>query len=68
MAKTTALTGQQLQWLIDRFQLCIDLEDGTVVASRKDGRSLKAATVAKMVGLKEVPQNWTESEGAVRGL
>lgn len=63
-----ALNGQQIQWLTDRFNLRIDLEDGTVVASRKDGRTLKAATIAKMVGLRSTPENWRESDGQVRGL
>lgn len=63
------LTGQQIQDLIDRFNLSVNLDDGVVVAHRKDGRELKAETVAKMVGLKEVPANWRETkDGEVRGL
>lgn len=63
------LTGAQIQHLIDRFGLSVNLDEGTVVASRKDGRELKAETVAKMVGLKEVPANWRETkDGEVRGL
>ena len=63
------LTGQQIQWLIDRFNLSINLDDGVVVASRKDGRELKAETIAKMVGIKETPANWREAKvGEVRGL
>lgn len=62
------LTGQQIQTLIDRFGLSVNLDDGVVVARRKDGKELKAETVAKMVGLTSVPQNWRESDGEVRGL
>ena len=63
----TRLTGAQLQWLIDKFGVELDLEDGIVYASQK-GRTLKASTVAKMVGLKETPTNWVEEDGRVRGL
>jgi hypothetical protein len=62
------LTGPQMQHLIDRYNLDLNLEDGTAVARRKDGRDLKASTVAKMVGLKETPENWWEKDGAVRNL
>lgn len=63
------LTGQQIQSLIDRFNLSVNLDEGTVVASRKDGKELKAETVAKMVGMKSVPANWREAkDGSVRGL
>lgn len=62
------LIGQQLQWLIDRFNLRVDLKDGVIVASRRDGATLKASTVAKMVGLKFTPDNWREEAGRVRGL
>ena len=62
------LTGAQLQYLQDRFGLVLDLEDGVAIASRKSG-SLKPETVAKMLGMKEVPSNWKQDEyGRVRGL
>jgi len=63
----TRLTGSQLQWLIDKFHVALDLEEGVVFASKK-GQTLKASTVAKMVGLKETPTNWVEENGRVRGL
>lgn len=63
----TRLTGAQLQRLIDRFQIVLDLEEGVVVASQKGG-TLKASTIAKMVGMKETPSNWVEENGRVRGL
>lgn len=66
--KNYHLTGAQLQHLSDRFNLALDLEEGTVVAGRKDGRQLKAETVAKMMGLKETPSNWTEEDGQVRNI
>lgn len=62
------LTGGQLQRLIDRYNLAIDLEEGVVVASRKDGKPLEPATVAKMVGLSEVPANWKKDGKTVRGI
>ena len=63
------LTGQQLQDLIDRFGLSVNLDEGIVEASRKNGQELKAETVAKMVGLKEVTENWRETkDGRVRGI
>jgi len=65
---TIALTGAQIQKLIDRYDLNIDLEDGVIVASRSNGQNLKAETVAKMVGLKETPGNFREVNGQVRGL
>ena len=66
--KSTRLTGAQLQHLIDRFNLALDLECGVAVASRKNGRTLKAETIAKMFGMTEIPRNWTESQGRVRNL
>ena len=66
---STRLTEQQLQHLIDRFDLALDLEDGVAVASRKNGRPLKAETVAKMFGMVEIPRNWREDEyGRVKNL
>ena len=62
------MTGHQMQILIDRYNLCLDLEEGVVVASRYDGKLLKAATVAKMLGMKEAPTNWKETAGTVRGI
>jgi hypothetical protein len=63
------LNEAQLQHLIDRYNLVLDLEDGSAIASRPDGRRLKASTVAKMVGLKDTPDNFKEDEyGRVRGL
>lgn len=64
----TILTGSQLQCLIDRFNLRLDLEDGVIVASRRDGKILKSETVAKMIGLMFTPDNWREEDGRVRGL
>lgn len=69
MANYQNLTGQQIQDLHDRFNLRIDLDEGSIIASRKDGRELKAETVAKMVGIKSVPDNWHENKnGSVSGL
>jgi hypothetical protein len=63
------LTSQQIQKLIDRFDLRVDLDEGNVVARRKDGRKLSAETVAKMIGMKSVPENWHErKDGSVSGL
>jgi hypothetical protein len=63
------LTSQQIQKLIDRFDLRVDLDEGTVVARRKNGRKLSAETVAKMIGMKSVPENWHENkDGTVSGL
>jgi hypothetical protein len=63
------LTSQQIQKLIDRFDLRVDLDEGNVVARRKNGRALKAETIAKMIGMKSVPENWHENkDGTVSGL
>lgn len=62
------LTGAQLQRLMERYGLSVGLEDGTVTLERKDGKVLKASTVAKMVGLAEVPENWNEAQGQVRNV
>ena len=62
------LTGPQLQILVDKYNLVLDLEDGVVFASRKNGRALKTETVAKMLGFKFTPVNWREEDGRVRGL
>jgi hypothetical protein len=62
------LTGSQIQWLIDKFEISVNLEEGIVVAENKNGNNLKASTIAKMVGLKETPPNWREENGKVRGL
>jgi hypothetical protein len=63
------LTGQQIQWLIDKFDLSVNLEEGSIVARRRDGHALKASTIAKMVGMKEAPPNWHErKDGSVGNL
>jgi hypothetical protein len=67
MKMNYSATGQQLQKLIERYNLQVDLEAGTVVISRRKG-SLRAEALCKMLGLKEVPENWVERDGAVRGV
>ena len=63
------LTDAQIQKLADRYNLAIDLEEGVVIASRKDGKELKPETVAKMVGKATTPSNWIQDEfGRVKGL
>ena len=61
------LTGEQLQYLQDRFNVKADLEDGTIVLRRRDYRPLKKDTVAKMLGIEVQPQ-WTEKYGKVRNV
>lgn len=63
------LTGGQIQKLMDNYNLNIDLVEGVVCASRKNGKILKAETIARMLGIKDVPSNWKEDKyGWVCGL
>ena len=65
--KIEHLNGSQLQHLQDRFQVVLDLEDGTAYGSREHG-TLTPETVAKMVGMKEIPANWSQDGKRVKGL
>jgi hypothetical protein len=62
------LKAHEIQWLVDKFNLNVDLEEGTVVASRKDGKPLKVETVRKMTGRDEAGMTWREDNGRVKGL
>ena len=61
------LTAQQLQELQNSYDLVLDLEDGRPSVSRKSGQ-LKPETVAKMLGIKQVPANWYCENGRVYGI
>ena len=65
---TNFLKPHEIDWLQNRFNLEINLENGTVVARRKDGKLLKKETVRKMVGREECGLYWREENGAVKGL
>jgi hypothetical protein len=62
------LKAHEIQWLVEKFNLNVDLEEGTVVASRKDGKPLHVETVRKMTGREEKGFTWREVDGKVRGL
>ena len=65
---TGLLKEHEINWLVNKFNLNVDLEDGSVVASRKDGKPLKVETVRKMTGREEAGFTWREVDGKVKGL
>ena len=61
------LTGAQLQKLQDVYDIKIEMEDGTVIMSRKSGKGLKTTTLAKMLHI-PVQQHWTMHDGKIRNV
>jgi len=61
MEQKTRLTPEQIQHLLDRFNLNVAEFTGgsTMCLARNDGRMLKVETVQKMMGLTE-SHGWTQ--------
>lgn len=62
------LKAHEIDWLIKKFNLNVDLEEGTVVASRNHGKPLTVETVRKMTGRPEAGMTWRQVGNVVKGL